>query len=284
MNFKLRFFNFFRNILRLLNLDRVLVFFTNGKGYSNFFVKCIPQNYHYPAATFRRIERNGICYNLDLSEYMEWAIYFGLNVEHRSYLYPSVNSQFVVIDVGANIGETMLNFALIVGSKGKVFAFEPVPFSFQKLSMNLSLNEFTNVIAENLAISDKAEVLYFDPATYYNSGGIFMKKGPSENMLSVKAVKLDEYINSNNFEKIDFIKIDVEGFELNVLKGAVQSCHKFKPALFIEVNDDNLQRQGASESELLQWLKSNNYDYEKLGMDKLNSNPKHYDILARYKN
>ena len=260
------------------------MFFTNGKGYSNFFVKCIPQNYQYPLATFRRIERNGICYNLDLSEYMEWVIYYGLNVEHRSYLYPLVKSQFIVIDVGANVGETMLNFAFMVGSKGKVFAFEPVPSSFQKLLMNLSLNEFTNVIAENLAISDKAEVLYFDPATYYNSGGIFMKKGHSENMLSVKAVMLDDYVNSNNFEKINLIKIDVEGFELNVLKGAVQSCHKFKPILFIEVNDDNLQRQGASESELLQWLKSNNYDYEKLGMDKLNSNAKHYDILAHYKN
>jgi len=268
----------------LLSLDRLLVYFTAEKGYDNFFVKCIPQNYQYPPATFRKMEKDGICYNLDLSEYMEWVIYFGLNVEHRFYLYPLIQPSYTVIDVGSNIGETMLNFASIVGEHGKVLAFEPVPSSYQKLAMNISLNNFKNIVAENLAISDKTETLYFDPATYYNSGGIFMMKSSSENLLSVNAIKLDDYVEAFHLNRIDFIKIDVEGFELNVLRGAVKSCHKFKPSLFIEVNNENLQRQGATEMELLNWLQSNSYQYEKLGMNESNANATHYDILARYVN
>ncbi|MBL0097746.1 MAG: hypothetical protein IPP46_15550 [Bacteroidetes bacterium] len=70
--------------------------------------------------------RHGVGYNLDISEYMEWVIYFDLNVEHRSELYPLIKPGFVIFDVGTNIGETLMSFANLVEKADSFFGFEPV--------------------------------------------------------------------------------------------------------------------------------------------------------------
>ena len=158
---KVRFFNFFRNLIRIIKLDYLFPPLTNNKGYDNFFVKCIPQNYQYSKFSVRKVKRDGIWYELDLSEYMEWVIYYGLNVENRGDLYCLVKSDMVLFDVGSNVGETLLNFAKLTGENGKVYGFEPVPYSFNKCSNNISLNRFNNVSVSQIALSNKEETFFF---------------------------------------------------------------------------------------------------------------------------
>jgi FkbM family methyltransferase len=279
---KLVVFNFFRFLLKVVGLDRLLPVFTKNKGYDNFFVKCLPQNYQYSSGTFRKVQRNGVWFNLDLSEYMEWVIYFDLNVENREDLYPLIREGATVFDVGSNIGETALHFAKISGQNGRVIGFEPVPETYRKCALNLSLNNFSNLKVENIAISDKREVLYFDPATYNNSGGIFMKKGATDTTMSVDAMTLDEYCLINGIEKLDFIKVDVEGFELNVLKGAAIVLEKLRPVLYVEINNHNLSRQNASAAEVIGLLKNAGYLIQRCGGgDVLTGPDSHFDIIAR---
>ena len=176
VNIKLRFFNYFRNWIRIIRLDYLFPPLTNSKGYDNFFVKCLPQNYQYPKYSIRKVKRDEIWYELDLSEYMEWVIYYGLNVENRSDLYCLVKRDMVLFDVGSNIGETLLNFAKLTGDNGKVYGFEPVPYSFNKCSNNILLNRFNNVSVSQIALSNKEETLFFHEANNNNSGGVFMNK------------------------------------------------------------------------------------------------------------
>lgn len=279
---RIRLFNFFRNIFKLPYLEKTLAGLTTGKGYQNFFVKCLPQNYQYKTGTFRTIKRNGIWFRLDISEYMEWVIYFGLNVEERQGLYPLIKKGMHIFDIGTNIGETLLSFAELTGQDGKVYGFEPVEENYNKCVSNISLNAFNNIQVSKLALSDKSETLYFGAAVNRNSGGIFMTREKQDASYSVQAMTLDDFMNVYQLSKADFIKIDVEGFEYNVLKGAAQTIKKCKPVLFIEIDERNLIRQSASPEIVFELMKSYGYSVEKAGGESLSGKAEgHYDIVCK---
>jgi FkbM family methyltransferase len=181
---------------------------------------------------------------------MEWVIFYGLNVEDRQYLYPLVGKEMTILDIGTNIGETLLHFASRAGTNGCVYGFEPVEYNFEKCKSNIQLNGFSNVKVFPYALSDKNETLYFTSSSNQNSGGIYMMKDSAPQSYPVTAMTLDAFIAAENITKIDLIKMDVEGFETNVLIGGMESIRKFEPVLFIEVDRDNLQRQNSSPEEL----------------------------------
>jgi len=264
VNIKVRFFNYFRNWIRIIRLDYLFPPLTNSKGYDNFFVKCLPQNYQYPKFSIRKVKRDEIWYELDLSEYMEWVIYYGLNVENRSDLYCLVKRDMVLFDVGSNIGETLLNFAKLTGDNGKVYGFEPVPYSFNKCSNNILLNRFNNVSVSQIALSNKEETLFFHETNNNNSGGVFMNKNNTPGSYKVEGITLDAYVERIGITHLDLIKVDVEGFETNVLKGASETCRKFRPNLFVEVDDVNLKNQGSSAIELIALITSYGYQISKI--------------------
>ena len=278
---KMNFFNFFRNLLRMFRVDYFFPLLTKNKGYDSFFVKCIPQNYHYSRFSFRKVKRDGIWYELDLSEYMEWVIYYGLNVENRSDLYSLVKSEMVLFDIGSNVGETLLNFAKLTGKNGKVYGFEPVPYTFNKCSNNISLNAFSNISVAQIALSSKQESLYFQEANNNNSGGVFMNKNNTPGSYKVEGITLDAYVERIEITHLDLIKVDVEGFETNVLKGARETCKKFRPKLFVEVDEVNLKSQGSSANELIALITSYGYQISKIESLVAWDQPiYHYDIYA----
>jgi len=131
----------------------------------------------------------------------------------------------IVFDIGAYVGDTALWFSKAVGPQGKVFAFEPEPRNFEKLKANLERNKVTNVIPLKLALSENEEEMQVSSAAGLS---LITQTGTG---LSVKVTTIDNLVEANKLPRVDFIKMDVEGHELKVLKGAQETIENFKPSL-----------------------------------------------------
>lgn len=259
---KTKLLNKIRVVCKLRFVENFLVKRTQGKNLNNIFVKLIPNYDQYPKGSIRQVNRLGVNFQLDISDYMEYVIYYGVNTEPKGKLFDLIEDGSTVLDVGANIGETLLQFASI-NTNGMNIGFEPVPYIYDRLQKNISLNNLSSLKIENLAISDRKETLSFKMPNNQNSGGVRMRKKENKNEynadLNVQAITLDEYLSQNNIQKVDMIKIDVEGFELNVLKGAENTLANFRPKMFIEIDDQMLKEQNSSAESILKWLESKNY-------------------------
>lgn len=245
-----------RTLTKAQIFEPVLVKLSQGHDEYHPFVRLVPRHTQYNENDIRKVTRNGINFELTLNNYNDFLVYYGIDNQNKGKIYELVKEGFHVFDVGTNIGEVILNIAKRA-NKGIVHGFEPVPYNFNKVSNNISLNSFTNIILNNLALSDKNETLFFDDEEVKgHSGLISMNKNKIRNSKEVKAITFDSYVEDNNILRMDFVKIDIEGFELNFLKGAEQSIKKFEPILFMEVDDSNLKKQNTSASELIRWLES----------------------------
>lgn len=137
----------------------------------------------------------------------------------------------VVLDIGANIGAHTVPLAQLVGSGGVVVAFEPQPVLHQILSANVVLNSIPNVISYAMALGDEegeCKIPALDYTQEENFGGIsmdFVDEGDS-----VPVCRLDGF----QLDRVDFIKLDVEGFESKVLAGAGETIARCRPIMYIE--------------------------------------------------
>jgi FkbM family methyltransferase len=136
-----------------------------------------------------------------------------------------------VVDVGANIGTHTLAFAKVVGARGVVHAFEPQRIVFQTLCANLSLNRVHNVRAYHAAVgADSGSACV--PAPDYGRPGNFggVRLNSSRNGEMVPMLTIDRL----HLKQCHVIKIDVEGMESEILKGARQALERFRPVLYVE--------------------------------------------------
>ena len=173
----------------------------------------------------------------------------------------------IVVDVGANIGLHTLNMARIVGNTGPVFAFEPDPSNFEILRKNVKINNYQNIILEQKACADK-----YGRTTLYQSDHpgmhrVFPQTKQAKGQVQVELTSLDKYfIDSNLADKINFIKIDVEGLEFSVLKGMkniLKNNKKIK--ILFEFMPKNTMEAGFTPIELLNYLTS--YDFKLFCID-----------------
>ena len=150
-----------------------------------------------------------------------------------------------VVDIGAHLGRYSLISAKRVNREGKVISIEANPLVLEKLKKNLELNQLTNTISLNLAVfSEKTKIKLFFPKkglknTIYNTV-ISNRSINSERFIEVNANTLDNILHENDIkhDQVNWIKIDVEGAELEVLKGATNVLSKSKDiALLIEIHD-----------------------------------------------
>lgn len=149
-----------------------------------------------------------------------------------------------VIDIGANIGAHTLVFSQLVGKTGWVLAMEPHRIHFHGLCANLALNCIHNTKAVNIGVSDRNCVMRLTPLDMNeetfskpdNYGNIRLGQWPEGEPVIVK--KLDHL----GLHKCDFIKADVEGMELEILRGAVETIKKLQPILYVEADQDETAR------------------------------------------
>jgi FkbM family methyltransferase len=203
----------------------------------------------------------GITYELDLNEFIDSSIYYKGCFEPMvtATMCKYVKPGMTVLDIGANIGCHTLRYAKLVGSNGKVIAFEPMQWAISKLKRNIELNGFKNIVLEKIALSDvnAKRSVYFRSSWTLDNGSTPDSKTSED----IDFVKLDEYVDENKLDKIDFIKLDVDGYECKVIRGGMHSLKKFKPIMIIEFGKYTLNQCGDSLESLIDLLSSAGYSF-----------------------
>jgi FkbM family methyltransferase len=260
MNLTLRvqLLNFFRKIFQLPLLEKWLAKSTNGRLPDHFLCKFAPNPYQYKRGTFRNISISGIKMRVDVSDYVGHYYFFGFRDPSQENLFALCKEHYCVLDVGANVGLTLLRFAK-KASKGRVAAFEPDPVNFSYCSHNLSLNNYGNAAILNVGLGSCNAELTIELPSEGNRGGNRISPNPHGSGVKVKIRTLDSIFHELGMQHIDLIKVDVEGYELHVLKGGEKTLKKYKPILFVEVDNDHLLTQGGSAVELVAYLKELGY-------------------------
>jgi FkbM family methyltransferase len=139
----------------------------------------------------------------------------------------------IVIDAGGCWGDTSLQFACEVGAKGHVFVFEFVPSNLDVMRQNIALNPhlapLITVVKNPVGLETGNKMFFFEngPASRVANTKV------DDRYIECTILSIDQMVADNNVEKVDFIKMDVEGSELDALKGAEQTIRKFKPKLAI---------------------------------------------------
>jgi FkbM family methyltransferase len=159
-----------------------------------------------------------------------------------------------VIEVGANSGLHTISLAkALAPERREIVAFEPQPFVFQNLCANLALNGLTNAIAYPWACGAKTETVYFPRINYElqnNSGATSMTPEARPGDVAVSCVRLDDVVGT---APVSLLKIDVEGYELLTLQGAIETITRSRPLMYVE--NDRVDKSQA----LIEWLWSQNY-------------------------
>jgi len=176
-----------------------------------------------------------------------------------------------LIDVGAHIGYYSLKGNLAMGPESRVIAIEPNPVTLKVLQANIERNHATNITVEPVACSDREGTLEFFASWRINTARSSLSNvnagGPEGKVVEkfmVRARPLDDIVSELHLDRVDVIKIDVEGAEWSVLQGAKQTIARFHPALIVEDIEEHLEQMGSSNSRIEQFLESYGYTARKL--------------------
>jgi FkbM family methyltransferase len=188
------------------------------------------------------------------------------------------NKGDVVLDIGGYWGDTALYFAHKVGNDGKVFSFEFIPDNLKLHEINTDLNQTLKKRIEviNHPVSDKTE----DTIYYKDDGpGSRIQDKPFLGQTgSTTTITIDDFVQQNNLDRVDFIKMDIEGAENLALKGAIQTIKKYRPKLAIAIYhsiDDLIN--------IPKWVLELNLDYE-IFIDHYTIHQEETILFARPKN
>ena len=182
----------------------------------------------------------------------------------------------IVFDIGAAGGMFTLFFARAVHPNGKVFSFEPNPFSYKELLGNLAVNNFNNIQTFQLGVgsSEYKDYIVFDKSS--RGTGSLNKKiqaGLTNNSKVTKeeinVVSVDYFILNKGFTLPDFIKIDVEGLEFDVLEGMRNTLKNKKPELFIELHGATMEEKEVNILKIVKLLKNYKYDIKHVETDEI---------------
>jgi FkbM family methyltransferase len=238
------------------------------------------------------VRRRGIQWELDLTEGIDLAIYLlgGFERSVMDQLTKLVPRGGVAFDVGANVGAVTLPLAQIVGESGRVYAFEPTEFACRKLSVNVSLNPelAQRIHVEELFFDESAEAT--SPAEVYASWPVRRldraesvhprHRGRAVSAQNARVVTLDAFAEEEHLDRLDFIKLDVDGNELKVLNGARDTLRRFRPPILMELAPYVLDETAGELEALVEFLRSLDLEPESLpGGERL---PLDADFMRRF--
>ncbi len=181
-----------------------------------------------------------------------------------------IHKNDVVLDIGANIGFYAVILSDIVGSKGQVHCFEPDSQNFHHLIKNTLI--YQNIILNNKAVGSKTEKIKIYTSKNLNVDHRTYKPDVYDKEIEIDAISISDYLNQNL--KVDFIKMDIQGFEMQAIKGMQSILEKNQNIKLIsEFWPYGLKKAGSSVSEYFNFLISNGFNcylLEKNSLLKLN--------------
>lgn len=202
---------------------------------------------------------------LNLDEWIQQQIFF-LGIYDQpgiSFVRRNLESNDIFIDIGANIGLYSLSAtrSLEKGTGGMVYAFEPVSRVFERLKQNIEMNGVENIIPVRKALFDSIAKLDIYLSNQENMGmsSLFHHDHESGAVERVEAITLDDFVKDNGLRTVSMIKMDIEGAELNALKGMAGTLKRFKPALLVEISEQVLKDREVTGRDVFEFMSNAGY-------------------------
>ncbi len=198
---------------------------------------------------------------IDISKKIHWQLFFYNDYEPHiaKFVMRELKEGDLAIDVGTHIGYWTLTFSSLVGDSGKVFGFEAEPTNFEKLERNIQFNKKSNILAHHCAISNYHGRVQFRLSPYNDGGGGVANENANNtdglDCIDVPCAELDFFLGDID-SQIKLVKIDVEGNELNVLKGMkkIFASSNRPQYLIVEIG------HGSKDREEIRKIMSRHYD------------------------
>lgn len=234
-----------------------------------------------------------LAFDCDLAEHISGQIFWNgaYSIDQLWVVDAVLPVNGVFLDVGANQGEFTV-YGGGIATAGRVLAFEPMLANLEKLRNNVAINHFGNVSIFPVALGEKEGKgnLFTDPTKAFSErgansgiGSLIQSETRSSPIGETTILTLDLVCEQENLSRVDLIKIDVEGGELAVLKGALATLQKFRPQLLVELNQDALRGAGTSVAEVVALLERVGYSGYLL-TDKQQQIPLREDSLPTFGN
>ncbi|MDB5150370.1 MAG: hypothetical protein JWQ57_4390 [Mucilaginibacter sp.] len=229
-------------------------------------------NWLKPSEDIKSILKNGITWlsHEDIAifttadNYIEWSLLSTGTYEDEinKLIRISLKPGNIAIDIGANIGLQSIRMAQCVGNSGHVYSFEPLNYLQNKLKRNIGLNKLENITLFPFALSDQAgEITYSIDEHKWNQGTFSLNDKNSGNKTQQISIKVaDQLTEIQELPRVDLVKIDVEGFEFQVLKGLEATLKKHTPRIIFEYDSNYWSGTGQQISNCFSFLKTLNYD------------------------
>lgn len=210
---------------------------------------------------------------LSLSDHMQRRIFWTGYYNRRMVVLfdRMLKAGMTVIDVGANLGEISMTTAKRVGRAGRVIAFEPVDAIADQLQANATRNHLDQITIVRAGLSDAPA----DNIPVYAScgqddlddenaglGSLFGGRQGAPELQRIPITTLDIWLAAHPVDRIDLIKIDIEGAELPCLRGAEGALRRFRPVLIVEIQDTTATTAGYRASDILAFLSGLGYTFE----------------------
>ncbi|MGE5608763.1 MAG: FkbM family methyltransferase [Bacillota bacterium] len=217
----------------------------------------------------RDVVRLGLRWRLDPADYVQEELFWlgrkdFWEIHHILRLLPRGG---VACDVGANFGYYSLMLAARGGCSA-VYAFEPNPTNFARLQRNIELNGLQGQIhAHRVGLSDVPMAARMEERT--GNSGMACIRADAVDGPEVSLITLDDFCAKQGLDRLDFIKIDTEGFEPHVLRGGMETLARFKPLILIELNPSTLAHQGTTVAPVVQLLRECGYAFHEIRRHKL---------------
>ena len=221
------------------------------------------------------VVRRGIRWRLDLREGIDFAIWLLGAFEPRTidHYLTHLKPGHVALDVGANIGAHTLHLARAVRPAGRVLAFEPTDYAFAKLQANLALNpDLAPLVAAYQVMlvershADAVPELYSSwPLEPARVGTHVLHGGRLQTCTQARATSLDELLESERLDRVDLIKLDIDGHECPMLRGAARTLARFRPVIVMELSPYVLKEHGSGVAELVEILGTAGYALSDIG-------------------
>ena len=194
---------------------------------------------------------------------------YDAQVPERDLLGQWIPEGAVVLDIGANIGVYTRAISRIVGPRGCVHAFEPIPSTYMMLIHNVRRFEHANVVTYNAAVTERSGVadMVLPPKGLLSIYWAHLPHDENDDgqRVRVQALALDDIADA--LPRLDFMKCDAEGAELFVLRGAEQLLTRRRPTLLLEVGE-SCRNFGYKPQQVFDWLQERGWRLQALGGDR----------------